>query len=108
VIYGNIPNDGCIANLPQDGCVEVACLVNQNGIQPIRYGKLPKQMAAICDSNMRMFDLAADAVIHKSKELAKYALSLDPLSSAVCSPEEIFRLVDELFEAEAEFLPGFA
>jgi len=107
VIYGNIPNDGCIANLPQDGCVEVACLVNQNGIQPIRFGKLPKQMAAICDSNMRMFDLAADAVIHKSKQLAKYALALDPLSSAVCSPEEIFRLTDELFEAEAEFLPGF-
>jgi alpha-galactosidase len=64
-------------------------------------------MAAICDSNMRMFDLAADAAIHKSKELAKHALTLDPLSSAVCCPAEIHELVDRLFEAEAEFLPGF-
>ncbi|HWD37505.1 MAG TPA: hypothetical protein VG944_01535 [Fimbriimonas sp.] len=107
VIYGNIPNEGCIANLPQDGCVEVACLVNYNGIQPIRFGRLPKQMAAVCDSNMRMFDLAADAAIHKSKQLATYALYLDPLTSAVCSPAEIDEMVDRLFEAEEEFLPGF-
>lgn len=107
VIYGNVANNGCIENLPQDGCIEVACLVNQNGIQPTRFGRLPKQMAAICDSNMRMFDLAADAAIHKSKELAKYALALDPLTSAVCSPAEIFEMVDRLFEAESQFLPGF-
>ncbi|RYG47067.1 alpha-glucosidase/alpha-galactosidase [bacterium] len=108
VIYGNVQNtNGLIANLPHDGCVEVACLVNGNGIQPTRFGALPKQMAALCDSNMRMFDLAADAAINKDRQLAKYALAMDPLTAAVCSPEEIYRLVDELFEAEAEFLPGF-
>jgi alpha-galactosidase len=107
VIYGNVANNGCIENLPQDGCVEVACLINQNKIQPIRYGRLPKQMAAVCDSNMRMFDLAADAAIHKSKELATFALYHDPLTAAVCAPAEIKALVNELFEVEAEFLPGF-
>jgi len=106
-IHGNVENNGCIANLPSDGCVEVACLVNHNGIQPIRYGRLPKQMAAICDSNMRMFDLAADAAIHRSKELATWALMFDPLTSAVCSPAEITEMVDRLFKAEEEFLPGF-
>jgi alpha-galactosidase len=107
VIYGNVPNHGCIENLPTDGCVEVACLVNANRIQPIRFGRLPKQMAAVCDSNMRMFDLAADAAIYKSKQLAKYALYLDPLTSAVCSLAEIDEMVDRLFTEEAEFLPGF-
>ena len=106
-IHGNVLNNGCIENLPSDGCVEVACLVNHNGIQPIRYGRLPKQMAAICDSNMRMFDLAADAAIQKSKQLATWALMLDPLTSAVCSPAEITEMVDRLFKAEEEFLPGF-
>lgn len=108
MIHGNVMNNGVISNLPQDGCVEVACLINQNGIQPTRFGRLPAQMAAICDSNMRMFDLAADAAIHKSKQLAKYALAMDPLTSAVCSPAEIFEMVDRLFAAEAEFLQGFA
>lgn len=108
MIHGNVANDGCITNLPADGCIEVACLINQNGIQPTKFGRLPSQMAAICDSNMRMFDLAADAAIQKSKQLAKYALALDPLSSAVCSPAEIFELVDRLFAAEEAFLPGFS
>lgn len=107
MIHGNVLNTGCIENLPQDGCVEVACLINHNGIQPIRFGRLPKQMAAICDSNMRMFDLAADAAIQRSKQLAKYALYLDPLTAAVCAPAEIDELVERLFAAEAEFLPGF-
>ena len=107
MIHGNVLNNGCIENLPQDGCVEVACLINQNGIQPTRFGRLPKQMAAICDSNMRMFDLAADAAIHRSKELAIHALYLDPLTSAVCAPAEIKEMTLKMFEAEAEFLPGF-
>jgi len=107
LIHGNVENKGCIENLPQDGCIEVACLVNHNGIQPVRYGRLPSQMAAICDSNMRMFDLAADAAINRSKQLAKYALAMDPLTSAVCSPAEIFEMTDRLFDAEAEYLPGY-
>ena len=34
VIYGNVRNTGMIDNLLPDGCVEVACLVDQNGVQP--------------------------------------------------------------------------
>ncbi len=108
VIYGNVMNHGCIDNLPHDGCVEVACLVNRNGIQPTKFGRLPSQMAAVCDWNMRMFDLGADAAIHKSKQLARYALYLDPLTAAVCAPAEIDAMLDKLFDAEAEYLPGYS
>jgi alpha-galactosidase len=108
VVHGNMaPNKGCITNLPDDGCIEVACLINHNGFQPIKYGKLPQQMAAICDWNMRYFDLAAEAAVHKSKQHAEWALMLDPLSAACCSPAEIKELTRRLFEAEAAFLPGF-
>ena len=111
-IYGNVMNnDGgagqLITNLPADGCVEVAVMIDQNGINPTRYGKLPPQMAAICASNMAMFDLAATACIERSKEAAIYALMLDPLTSAVCSPAEIKKMTLELFEAEEKFLPSF-
>jgi alpha-galactosidase len=109
VIYGNVANrHGLIANLPFDGCVEVACLVDRNGIQPTQFGRLPKQMAAICDSNMRMFDLAVDACISRSKDLAVLALMFDPLTSAVCAPAEIKELTLKMFEAEAAYLPGFS
>ena len=96
-----------IPNLPHDGCVEVACLVDKNGVQPQPFGPLPKQMAAICDSNMRMFDIAADACIERSKDLAIQALMLDPLTAAVCCPAEITEMAEKLFEAEASFLPGY-
>ncbi|HVT12638.1 MAG TPA: hypothetical protein VHE55_10245 [Fimbriimonadaceae bacterium] len=107
VIYGNVANRGLIENLPADGCVEVACLVDRNRIQPTRFGRLPRQMAAICDADMRMFDLAVEAVIHRSKEMAAQALMLDPLTAAVCCPAEIREMTMKLFEAEAEFLPDY-
>ncbi|MDA3874005.1 MAG: alpha-glucosidase/alpha-galactosidase [Kiritimatiellae bacterium] len=112
-IHGNVMNqpvDGSgllISNLQADMCVEVACLVDANGVQPIRYGKLPPQMAALCQSNLAMFDLAAEACIHKSIEAAVHALMLDPLTSAVCSPQEIRAMTLEMFKAEKEYLPGY-
>ena len=96
-----------ITNLPGDGCVEVSCLVDGNGIQPTRYGALPAQMAHVCASNMATFDLAATAVIERSKEAAIHALMLDPLCAAVLTPKQIREMTNEMFEAEQAFLPDY-
>jgi len=106
-IYGTVPNAGLIPNLPGDGVVEVACLVDRRGVTPTHFGRLEPQLAAVCDWNMRMYDLAAEACIHRSRKLAAQALMLDPLTAAVCCPAEIQQMTDELFEAEKQFLPGF-
>ncbi|MBE2204330.1 MAG: alpha-glucosidase/alpha-galactosidase [Chthoniobacterales bacterium] len=111
-IHGNVMNQTAgggrlITNLPENGCVEVACLVDRNGVQPTRYGALPPQMAALCASNMSMFDLGATAIIERSKEAAIHSLLLDPLCAAVCSPAEIRAMTLELFRAEKAFLPGY-
>lgn len=111
-IHGNVMNNArgagpLITNLPADGCVEVACLVDQNGVIPTVYGRLPAQMAALCASNMAFFDLAATAVIERSKEAAIHALMLDPLCAAVCAPAQIRAMAEEMFKAEARFLKGF-
>jgi alpha-galactosidase len=107
VIYGSVPNRGLIDNLPQDGVVEVACLVDRKGVTPTRFGRLAPQCAALCDWNMRMFDMAATACIEKSREAAAHALMLDPLTAAVCCPAEIKKMTEELFKAEKAYLPGF-
>ena len=112
-IHGNVMNnDGTgrgqlITNLPADSCVEVACMVDRNGINPTRYGALPPQMAGICAGNMAMFDLGAKACIERSKEAAIHALLLDPLTAAVCTPAQIKAMTLEMFEAEKDFLPQF-
>ncbi len=111
-IHGNVMNTnrgagGLISNLPDNNCVEVACMIDRNGINPTRYGRLPEHMAGVCASNMRMIGIGADAAIHKSFELAYQSLLLDPLTSAVCSPAEIRMMAFELFKAEKPYLPGY-
>jgi len=107
VVHGNVPNRGCIENLMPDGVVEVACLVDRNGWQPTRFGRLPKAMAAVCEWQMRMYDLAADACLTGDRDGAKQALYLDPLTAAVCSPAQISEMFDRMFDAEAAYLPDF-
>lgn len=105
VIYGNVPNRGLIENLPSDGVVEVACMVDRNGVNPCRFGRLPEHLAALCRSNMAFFDLAVGAVLTGDKEMARHALMVDPLSAAVCSLDEISRMFEELYEAERGIVP---
>lgn len=105
VIYGNVLNTGLITNLPQDGIVEVACLVNKSGVQPVYFGKLPTQLAALDMAHMAVHDLVATAVLERSREAAFYALMLDPLTAAVCSPAEIRAMFDEMVAIEAPYLP---
>lgn len=108
-INANVPNrGGLIDNLAHDGIVEVATMIDRTGARATRYGRLPTQMAAVCASNMPTYDLAAQAAIERSKEAAILAVTLDPLTAAVSSPAEIRSMVLELFDAEAEYLPGYS
>jgi alpha-galactosidase len=43
----------------------------------------------------------------RDKQKAKYALMLDPLTSAVCSLEEIDHMFEEMWEAERESLLAY-
>ena len=106
-VFASVPNRGLVANLPQDGIVEVACTVG-GGVSPRSFGKLPAHLAALCASNMAFFDLAVTAALNHDKEAAYHALMLDPLTAAACAPDEIVRMADELFAAEAAFLRGWA
>ncbi|SRR5579884_275354 len=107
VIYGNVRNTGLIDNLP-NGCVEVACLVDRHGIRPMHFGSLPEQLAALNRAHMAVHQLVCQALLEREKEAARYALQLDPLTAAVCSPAEISALFDEMWEAQRPYLQAFA
>ncbi len=105
-IHGNVRNSSSIENLP-DGCVEVDCKVDRGGIQAQHFGSLPEQLAALNRSHMAVHELVVEALIERDKQKAKYALMLDPLTAAVCSPDEIDRLFEEMWSAERESLTAF-
>jgi alpha-galactosidase len=107
VIYGNVMNTGLIDNLPHDGVVEVACLVNKNGIQPAHFGPLPAHLAALNAQHMAFHDLVATAILEEDREAAVHALMIDPLTAAVCSLAEIRAMFDEMAAAQAADLPAF-
>jgi alpha-galactosidase len=107
-IHGNVLNGDAIENLPGDGCVEVECSVGPEGIRPIRFGKLPEQLAALNRSHMAVHELVVEALLERDRQKAKYALMLDPLTAAVCSLDEIDRLFEEMWQAEKESLRAFA
>jgi alpha-galactosidase len=104
---GNVANTGLITNLPEGCCVEVPCLADKAGVTPCFIGDLPPHLAGINRTNVSVQELAVEAALTGDREAAFQAVALDPLTAAVCSLKEIRAMVDELFEAEADYLPQF-
>lgn len=106
-INGNVLNEGLITNLPSGCVVEVPCLVDRQGVSPCFVGDLPPQCAALNVTNINVQHLAVRAALTGDKRMAFWAVAHDPLTAAVCSLDEIQKMVDELFKAEARWLPQF-
>jgi alpha-galactosidase len=107
LVHGNALNTGLIENLPAGGCVEVPVLVDGTGLHPVHFGPLPPQLAALDAVHMYAHELMVEAVLKLDRTAALHALMLDPLTAAVCSPEEIRQMFDEMWEAEREDLGAF-
>lgn len=99
VIYGNVPNAGLIPNLPQDCCVEVPCLVDANGIQPVHVGPLEPQLAALMLTNIAPQACAVEAIVTGDEDQLRRALALDPHTGAELSLDQIWSLTDRMLAA---------
>ena len=104
-INGNVSNEGLIDNLPGNISVEVPCLINTNGIQPVRVGSLPTHLAALMMTNINVQQLTVEASLSGKKEHVYHAAMLDPHTAAELSVDEIWHLVDDLLEAHGEMIP---
>ncbi|MBC7286677.1 MAG: alpha-glucosidase/alpha-galactosidase [Armatimonadetes bacterium] len=105
IVHANVLNHGLIDNLPQGCCVEVPCLVERNGVRPIRVGPLPPHLAALNRTNINVQELTVRAVLTGNKEYVYHAAMLDPHTGAELSLDEIWSLVDDLFEAHGDWIP---
>jgi alpha-galactosidase len=107
VINGNVPNNGLISNLPQGAPVEVPCLVDKNGVQPIAVGELPPHLAALMQTNLNVQALTVEAALTGKREHIYHAAMLDPHTAAELDLEQIWNLVDDLIEAHGDWLPKY-
>ncbi|MBE6692074.1 MAG: alpha-glucosidase/alpha-galactosidase [Ruminococcaceae bacterium] len=97
-IGGNVlnTNHALIPNLPAEACVEVACLVNRNGVQPCAQPPLPIQLAAMNMTEINVQLLTIEAAVTRKKEYIYQAAMLDPHCSSELSIDDIIAMCDEL------------
>jgi len=100
----NIPNDGIIENLPQDLIIECSGRVNKDGIQGVKLGNIPKNIAAILRIEASIQDLCVEAILKESKKLAINCIAIDVNCGNFEMAEAIF---NEMIEVQKKYLPNF-
>ena len=104
----NMVNNGRIANLPHDAVIEAPGYADATGVWMPVVGDLPLGPAAVCTASISVQRLAVEAAVHGDDALLRQAMMMDPLVGAVCNPDEIWRMVDEMLVAEQQWLPQYS
>ncbi|OGS22405.1 MAG: alpha-glucosidase/alpha-galactosidase [Elusimicrobia bacterium RIFOXYA2_FULL_39_19] len=104
---GNVMNDGIITNLPSKACVEVPCIADYNGINPVLVGDLPQQCAALNRTNINVQILTVEAALTRKKDFIYQAALLDPHTAAELTIDEIRNMCDDLIKAHGNYLPKY-
>ena len=98
VFHGNVRNDGLIENLLPGGCVEVPIVADRRGLAPTHVGRIPDQLAALNEMNLRSEELAVQGILEDDDEKLFHAICFDPLTCAVLSLDETRAMSAELIE----------
>jgi alpha-galactosidase len=104
----NVKNGGIIPNLPADCIIESPGYVDRFGINMVEGITLPLACAATCSASVNVQRMAVQAAVTGDVDLLKLAVLHDPLVGAVCTPGEVWQMVDEMLEAQAEWLPQYS
>jgi alpha-galactosidase len=97
----NIPNNGFIDELPEWLVVEVPATVDKNGIHGIPMGQLPKGFLGLLRNQVAVHDMTAEAILHKSRELALQALLVDPIVTRYQGMDE---MLDTMIDYQRDWL----
>ena len=97
-----------LSTILPDGCsVEVPCLVDANGIQPVHIGSIPPHLAALMQTNINVQSLTVEAALTGKRDHIYHAAMLDPHTGAELTLDQIWSMVDELIEAHGDYLPEY-
>lgn len=106
-IGGNVSNNGSIPNLPPKACVEIACVVDRNGVQPTMVGDLPEQCASLNRTNINVQLMTIEAALTKKRDAIYHAAALDPHTAAELPLDKIRKMCDDLIAAHGKMLPKY-
>ena len=108
MIYGNVPNRGVITNLPEGCCVEAPCPHRWHRHSPVRRGRAAAAVRGTESGDDQRSGARSRSRATGNREHVYHAIMLDPLTAAVLTLPQIRAMVDDLFAAEAAWLPDFS
>jgi alpha-galactosidase len=98
---GIVYNHGVIPNLPGDLAVEVPIVADAAGIHAVSLGPLPDPIAKLLSVQASVQQLAVEAAVHGSKEIALEALLIDPVVNSTTAAAKV---LDELWEVNRPYI----
>jgi alpha-galactosidase len=98
---GIVYNRGVIPNLPGELGVEVPIVADAAGVHPVSLGPLPDPIAKLLSVQASVQQLAVEAAIHGSKEMALQALLIDPVVNSTTAAAKV---LDELWEVNRPYI----
>ena len=103
----NRRNGRTIASLPSDCIIEAPGFVDRFGINMVEGLELSQACAATCRASIDVQRMSKDAAVAGDVTLLKQAMLHDPLTAAICNPEEVWQLTDEMLVAQRPWLPQY-
>jgi len=100
----NVANNGILDFLPDNASIEVNCVVTKNGPLPLPLTKIPPSAVGLIHAVKTYEQLAIDAAVTGDRGLAIQAMAHHPL---VPSVGIAIKMLDEMLEANKEYLPRF-
>ena len=85
----------------------MACLVDENGIQPTYVGALPPQLTALIRTNLNVQELTVAAMMTENPEHIFHAAMLDPHTAAELDLDQIWAMTAELLAAHGKMMPDW-
>jgi alpha-galactosidase len=99
-----LPNAGLIDNLPPHEAVEVPGVVEDGAPRGINVGSIPEVVATLVRHELSIQDIAVQAAMEGSRDLALRALLIDPVVHSARAAEAF---LDEALRVHRAWLPRF-
>lgn len=94
-------NGGAISNLPDDVAVEIPVIVEKDSISKVHVGNIRQSVRSLLSLQVGAQQMAVDAAMYGSKEMALQALFADPV---INNTEAAEKIVDELWEINKPYI----
>ncbi len=105
VINANVANHGRLAFEPAAAVIEGPLLASGQSVRPLYGGRLPAAVVELLHRVIAEQELVVEAGVNGNREALLEAFLLDPLVSSLSDARAI---IEEMLDAEREFLPTFS